>query len=347
MTEVEARRRTDAPFEARGPLSELLLGTLSSGEVDGPALLAAGRRALAGVDPVWDDDVQLSLFTLYALSYGSLAQRWAELEWSPQLIALRSLLEGSFEAAVRERVEVPPLPEPRASAVARALFDLTGQPGGPGLARYVAHRASLEQARELVVHRSVYTLREADPHSWAIPRLTGRSKAALVEIQVDEYGGGNPSRVHATIFARTVRGMDLDDTYGAYLDHVPAITLASFNLMSLFGLHRRLRGAVVGHLAAFEMTSSIPSRLTAQGFRRLGLGPEVTDYYDEHVEADAVHEQIAAHDLAGCLVEDEPALLPDVVFGAAACLQMDEWLAEHVLGAWQEGRSSLRRPLAA
>ena len=50
----------------------------------------------------------------------------------------------------------------------------------------------------------------------------------------------------------------LDATYGAYLDQIPGVTLATVNLMSLFGLHRRLRGAIVGHLALFEMTSSVP-----------------------------------------------------------------------------------------
>ena len=59
----------------------------------------------------------------------------------------------------------------------------------------MARRATREQALELLALRSVYTLREADAHSWAIPRLTGRPKAALVEIQADEYGGGSAARV--------------------------------------------------------------------------------------------------------------------------------------------------------
>lgn len=234
------------------------------------------------------------------------------------------------------------MPEPSASAVAELLFALTAPEPGPSLSRFVAKSATLEQLREFLIHRTIYTLREADPHSWAIPRLTGRAKAALVEIQSDEYGGGDPDRVHATMFARTVRGIGLDDTYGAYLDDVPAVTLASHNLMSLFGLHARLRGAIVGHLAAFEMTSSIPNRMYGDGFRRLGFGDAVTAYFDEHVEADAVHEQIAAHDLAGALAEDDPALLPDIVFGAAACLAYDARVGDHILAAWQDGRSSLR-----
>jgi hypothetical protein len=126
---------------------------------------------------------------------------------------------------------------------------------------------------------------------------------------------------------------------------VPAVVLAAHNTTSLFALNNRLRGAVVGHLAAFEMTSSIPNRFVRDGFARLGFGPEVTHYFAEHVEADAVHEQIAAHDLAGGLAEQEPALVPDLMFGAASSLALDGLVARHVLAAWEDGRPSLRSPV--
>ena len=335
---------TATPYAARGDLSGALLALLT-GQVSYADLDAVADRALRTDDVVADDDAQLTLFTLSALAYGSFpgfGDRW---EWSPDLLRLRLRLEEAFEAALRARVPVPPLPRPVASDVAAALFALTAPTAGPGLARYLAKQATVDQAREFLALRSIYTLREADPHSWAVPRLTGRAKAALVEIQADEYGGGDPERVHATIFARTMRGAGLSDEYGRYVDQAPAVVLASHNLMSLFGLNLRLRGAIVGHLAAFEMTSSIPNRFYADGFRRLGFGPDVTEYFDEHVEADAVHEQIAAHDLAGALAEDEPGLLPDIMFGAAACLAADVWVGDHIDAAWRAGRSALRRPL--
>jgi hypothetical protein len=144
-----------------------------------------------------------------------------------------------------------------------------------------------------------------------------------------------------------MRGAGLDDSYGAYVDDVPAVTLASLNAMSMFGLNRRLVGAIVGHLAAFEMTSSIPNRFYAEGLRRAGYGPDVTEYFDEHVEADAVHEQIAGRDLAGALAEDRPELVADIVFGAAVCLEVDGRVGAHILDAWADGRSSLRERTAA
>jgi hypothetical protein len=112
-------------------------------------------------------------------------------------------------------------------------------------------------------------------------------------------------------------------------------------------LHRRLRGALVGHLAAFEMTSSVPNRRYGNGFRRLGYGPEVTDFYDEHVEADAVHESIAAWDLADTLAREEPQLASDILFGVQALLSLEARWGGRLLDAWRRGESSLLLPLAA
>jgi Iron-containing redox enzyme len=334
----------ELPFAARGPLSGAVTARLTGAPDEADLAALAQQVVSATPDVIRDDDAQLALFTLYASAYGTLDGLRPELEWDPELLAARRTLEHAFELALRGAVDAPDLPAPTSDAVARALFDLTSPGPGPSLSRYIAKDATQEQVREFFVHRSIYTLREADPHSWAIPRLQGRAKAALVEIQADEYGGGRPDRMHAEIFAAAIRGVGLDDTYGAYAGLVPAITLASHNLMSMFGLNRRLLGAIVGHLAAFEMTSSIPNRRYGDGLRRLGYGEDVTDYFDEHVEADAVHEQIAARDLAGSLAEDRPDLLPDIMFGAAACLAADDWVAAHMLGAWADGESSLREP---
>ena len=329
--------------EARGPVSDAVLGALRG--TPGP-LAEVVRDGLAGSAGILDDeDLQLALFLLYEQHYGGLAGVDERLEWDIALLSARAEIEAAFEVALRAAVPMPERPEATAAAVAAALFALTGRDDGPSLSRYVAKKATLQQLREFLVQRSLYTLKEADPHSWAIPRLSATAKAALVEIQADEYGGGRPQRMHSAIFAGTMRAVGLDDAYGAYLDLLPAATIASLNTMSLFGLHRRLRGAIVGHLAAFEMTSSVPNRLYGAGFRRHGFDERATWYFDEHVEADAVHEQIAAHDLAGALVAAETALLDDVLFGAAACLFVDGRVGTQILAAWNDDRSSLRGPV--
>ncbi|MFC4147800.1 iron-containing redox enzyme family protein [Micromonospora mangrovi] len=327
---------------ARGPVSAALLVALRQPPHDLPAALGAEVPA---VDPLTDEDLQLSLFLCYELHYRGWRDVDEAWEWQPTLLALRARIEGPFTAALRRLVG--PLPAALPDGVPEALGALVAADDGPSLAAALQRRASLAQFREFVVHRSLYHLREADPHSWALPRLGGPAKAALVEIQMDEYGNGRLDRMHAELFRRTMRRLDLDTDYAAHLDRVPAVTLATNNLISLFGLHRRLRGALLGHLAAFEMTSSLPNRRYGNGLRRLGLDEVATRFYDEHVEADAVHEQIAAYDLCGGLVRAEPALAGDVLFGAAAALAVERLFAAHLLDAWAAGRSSLRSAPAA
>jgi hypothetical protein len=343
--EVLTQSPMPAP-EARGPLSAALLDALRAGTPDDTLRQAAVTAVARADDLLTDDDVQVALFVLYELHYGGVRGVADDLEWDTALLAARAVLERALEQAVRAVVPVPELPEPTAEAVSAALFALAAADSGPSVSRWVARKADRAQIREFLVQKTAYTLKEADPHSWAIPRLSGRAKAALVEIQSDEYGGGRPKRMHSAIFARTLRAAGLDDSYGAYVDHLPAITLGALNMMSMFGLHRRLRGAIVGHLAAFEMTSSIPSKLYGDGFRRNGFDADATWYFDEHVEADAVHEQIAGRDLAGGLVEADPTLLADVLFGAAACLTVEGMAGAQLLSSWEAGQSSLRRPLA-
>ncbi|PTA47318.1 iron-containing redox enzyme family protein [Micromonospora sp. RP3T] len=339
MSIVTDRRYGPAPLPAaRGPVSAALLTALRGS----PGTLPAGwgDRFDEAAAPLTDEDLQLTLFLCYELHYRGWRGVTDEWEWEPSLLALRARAERPFMAALRELAG--PLPAVLPAALPATLIDVVAADDGPALAATLQRRADLAQFREFVTHRSIYHLREADPHSWALPRLGGPAKAALVEIQMDEYGNGRLDRMHAELFRVTMDRLGLDTGYAAHLDRVPAVTLALNNLMSLFGLHRRLRGALLGHLAAYEMTSSLPNRRYGNGLRRLGFDAVATRFYDEHVEADAVHEQIAAYDLCGGLVRAEPALAGDVLFGAAAALALDRLFATHLLSAWSAGRSSLR-----
>jgi Iron-containing redox enzyme len=328
---------------ARGQLSAWLAATLRrdpAGKAAVPVPPPLPRRTLTAWD---DDDLQLALWCCYELHYRGFEDVNEDWEWQPSVMAFRASLERRWIAALRDlagRSDAVP-----AGEVAGALRDLTRRGDGPDLAGYLARKASRDQFAEFAVHRSVYQLKEADPHSFGIPRLDGSVKAALVEIQADEYGGGRAERMHAELFRATMRWLGLDDSYGYYVPAVPAVTLAVSNLMSLFALHRRWTGALLGHLAALEMTSTGPNRLYSAGARRLGADGGARRYFDEHVEADAVHEQIAAHDLCGGYAVAHPGAVTDIIFGAASCLAIDDALAGHLLSSWKAGQSTLR-PLA-
>lgn len=321
---------------SRGPLSEFLLATLQRP----PHALGPAPE---GDDPLTGEDLHLTLYCCYELHYRGLAGVHEGWEWEPSLLALRAAMEARFEAALRAAVPRPQAPAPEEMDL--ALRRVIEADGGPALSRRIETRATHQELLEYLVHRSANLLKEADPYSFAIARLTGTPKAAMVEILADEYGGGRPERVHATLFADEMAAVGLDPTYGAYLDHTPGVTLAAVNLASMLGLHRRHRGAIVGHLAVTEMTSSLPNRRYGNGLRRLGHG-DATAYHDEHVVADAIHESIAAVDLAGGLARQDPRLGADVLWGAACLLDVEARFGRHVETAWDAGESSLRAPLA-
>jgi hypothetical protein len=320
---------------ARGPLSAWLVDRLSGAPGD------VGSAPEPDGDPVHGEDAALALYVLYELHYRGFAGVDDAWEWQPSLLAVRAGLEDRFLARLRELVG----PVPRCFDVVEGLRDALERGDGPSLSRYAEEQATLQEVRELAAHRSAWQLKEADPHSWAIPRLSGRPKAALVEIQKEEYGNGRERDVHQVLFGLTMVELGLDPSYGAYLDHLPAVTLATVNLVSLFGLHRRWRGALVGHLAAFEMTSIVPMGNYAGALKRLGLSTDARHFYEVHVVADAHHSDLAAEELAGGLVEQEPELAEQVLFGAAAVSVLERCFADHVLEAFGEGRTSLLVPL--
>ncbi|MDX6637845.1 MAG: hypothetical protein QOJ01_1356 [Solirubrobacterales bacterium] len=336
-----------AGLPSAGPICDLVTGLLSTPTeeaVGWPAAADDAARLVASVeDPLADDDLQLALYICFELHYRGFPTVDPGWEWSPTLLAVRALLEAAFLDALE--AEVGGAEAVDAARLGDLLFELEAGDDGVSLSRHLEREADVEEFREFVVHRSLYQLKEADPHSWAIPRLSGAPKTALLEVQADEYGGGRPERMHSALFAKTMRALGLDDRENAYLAYVPGVTLATVNLMSAVGLRRARRGAIVGHLAMFEMTSSLPNRRYGRALRRLGFDAEATDFYDEHVEADAVHENIAAYDLAGGLARQEPELAADIVFGARALLHLEDRFGTHLLESWRRGATSLRRRL--
>ena len=319
--------------EPRGPLTRQLFEALCS--PPHPV-----RWEIERADLNDKEDLHLALYCCYELHYQGLSGVDPEWEWEPSLLDLRRRLESAFLAQLVTKVGTI---DCDARQVVPHLWVMAADDGGPSLSRWVAEQADLDQVREFAIHRSAYQLKEADPHTWGIPRLRGEPKAAMVAIQTDEYGGGVARRMHATLFARTMIALGLDPA-ADYLDVIPGLTLATTNLISFFGLHRRWRGALVGHLALFEMTSVEPMGRYASALRRLGVSDIGWEFYDVHVEADQIHQHIAADGLVGGLLRREPHLARDVLFGAGALHAVEVAFSRHLLARWQTGCSSLRAP---
>lgn len=307
----------------RGPLSAATFDRLS-GPVSDEAVTFRAAEASAA-------DAAVTLWALYELHYrgfDDVDDRW---EWAPVLASVRAELEAALEDRLRARY----VPAERGDDLAADLFAVIAGHDGPSVAQHVQHRATREELLLLVRQRSIYHLKEADPTSWVVPRLEAAPKAALMEIQFDEYGAGRPERLHHRMFQQGMAELGLDPTYGAYVDEASTEVLEQNNVLTFFGLHRRLRGAALGHLAAVEASSSIPSKRMVQGLERLGVTGGLVDYYAEHVLADAVHDQLAVRAVCAPLAQESATLADDVFFGAFTCLDLEARTASTLLEGWQ------------
>ena len=323
---------------AHGPLSTAVRRALTGPPtVDHLARIGASVR---DSDP-YGLDLQLALCMCYELHYHGFVGVDPAWEWNPALLGLRAELERVFLAGVRR--DVGPIGDQTAAAEMEAIS--IEPTDGTGPSYHLRDNGTWQQMCEYFVHRSLYHLKEGDPHAWAIPRLAGGAKAAFVAIEFDEYGAGQGARLHQQLFADLLTAAGLDSTYLGYVDAVSAESLAAVNLMSLFGLHRSLRGAAIGHFASTEITSPPGSRRMVDALQRMNAPAACIGFYSEHVEADAVHEQVVRIDVVGDLVAREPQLDRDIVFGIRAHAAVENRLAEQVMASWQQGQTSLRMPL--
>ena len=305
----------------RGPLSAWVLDRLV-GTSERPA-------PHPGTDG-FSDDLQLALYLANEGHFSSLPGVDAAMEWDPSVIGFRGALERVFERSLVDAVGPVSANRP----IEDALPALIDADTGPSLSRYMESYGTIDEMRDFVVHRSLYQLKEGDAHTLGISRLSGRAKQLLAAIQAGEYGADEPGReIHSVLFAQTMRELDLDPRPHAYLGTVPATAMAVSNLISLFGLHRRFTGALVGHLAVFEMTSVVPMGRYARGLDRLGASAAARRFYDVHVLADAEHENMALQ-MAVEFVKTEPDRAREVIFGARCVLEIERRFASRLLASW-------------
>jgi hypothetical protein len=93
------------------------------------------------------------------------------------------------------------------------------------------------------------------------------------------------------------------------------------------------------------MFSVLPMGRVSDVLGRMGASTWARLFFDTHVVADADHQTIAARDLAGGLVAQDPRMASEVLFGAHAIGHVEGVMTERTIAAWEAERTSLRRAL--
>lgn len=317
---------------SRGPLSAAVIKALRAE----PGSLGP-TPPVHVADPLNDDDLQLALYLCYEVHFRDLTG--LDWEWDLDLLAFRAQLENAVVTQLRE--EISPLTSRRPVDVVAEIEQLVVTSRTASIATYFRDGGSLDQLREFCVHRSVAHLREGDAQAFAIARLPRDAKTSLIEIQHFNSGAGHADDSRSTLFAATMIALGLDDSYGSYVEMLPGVTLATANLVSMFSLHRRWRAQLVGQLTSLDMTSAQPREDYRRALERFGVGPAGRRFYDAPGELDAHRGDVARRRLVAGLLRGEPGLGPDVIFGAAAMMLVEENFTRHLLNAWGRERTSL------
>lgn len=315
----------------RGPLSEFIISAFTA-KSPSVGMLPLVETA----DALTDDDFQLALYLCYELHYRGIAHN--ELEWDPCVLSFRAELERVFVQRLRELSE--PI-EGSPQRLPEVLDELIHRTKVTDVADYLEREGTLDQMREFCVHRSASLLKSGDAASFAVARLKGRAKAAMVRIQFGDFGFGDARAMNSTYFAATMAELQLDPSDGAYIGHLPAASLAAVNLESLFGLHRRWRGALVGQVTAAKMTSADAMDHCSRAMSRLVANRAAFRYFDARATSDAIHAFIARNQMVTGLIETDPLGTDEVVFGASTYLALEDHFARYVLAAWSKQHSSL------
>ncbi|MFD8495417.1 iron-containing redox enzyme family protein [Amycolatopsis sp. NPDC059657] len=318
MTSADLPLRTALP-RGRGPISRSILSAYATGQRGD----VFRTERVAAADPL-GEDVQLALHLCYELHYQGLQDVDAEWEWDPDLLHIRGMLERLFLKKLRECVAGGD------DVTAVLLVEPVGV-----VSRHLLDHGEWWQMREYFVHQSIYHHKETDPHAWVIPRLRGTVKAAMVAVQFDQFGAGHPDQARTRRYADLMTSARLSSGYLAYLDEVPACMLATVNMMSMFGLHGRFRGALIGHFAAAEATTASSALRLVQALQRWESSPECSLFF-------TTPQQPMRDTVIGDLLAREPGLAGDLVFGVQATELLERRFADHVLGCWRAGRTSLR-----
>ena len=155
----------------------------------------------------------------------------------------------------------------------------------------------------------------------------------------DEYGAGDPNRLHAHLFARGMEAAGLRAEYGAYVDEAPARDpraeqrdVAVRPAPALARRGTRPPGGVRGH----QLAALAPDGAGARAARlRAGARGATTPSTSRRTPCTS---SSPSGRICGALVEAEPTLADDVFFGAFTCLDLEDRVAD--AAAHASGRRS-------
>jgi nitrite reductase/ring-hydroxylating ferredoxin subunit len=190
-----------------------------------------------------------------------------------------------------ERVETA---EGFRAALERWLAEERDAPSEGG--RFIAEAATREQFRVVLREYALDGLTEAQAMFAVVPRLDPASQAPVMRILIDEFGCGNPARIHANLYRDLLVELGLPTSLESYLQ--PDRLEVAFAFVNVYHWLTKRAPTVDYYLGALVYTESVipwSFRCFVRACERLGI--EHGAYFSEHIHIDPYHARDASYAL--------------------------------------------------
>ncbi|TPB79361.1 spermidine/putrescine ABC transporter [Burkholderia pseudomallei] len=274
------------------------------------------RRAFGERDETALADVHRVLFALYDLHVADPAMPAVVNQFDPLLTALRVTIERQWLAAEHQRIGAAPVfesPDALISALRRAV------PAHPAshhpLFDRLAMHATRAQLEGFFRSDTALNVRFFDLIVMAMIGSPPETRQELASNFWDEAGRGEPRDSHVQLFRRLLADLGIAPSGDDFASQLTWQGLRGYNLFMLCALNRQHYFKLLGVRAATELLDPPQYRKLIAGCRRLGLGPSITRYYDEHITVDDGHGEGWLENVIRPLTKREPRAMSAVWVG--------------------------------
>ncbi|KVN04822.1 spermidine/putrescine ABC transporter [Burkholderia sp. MSMB1552] len=274
------------------------------------------RRAFVEGDEAALIDVHRVLFALYDLHVADPAMPAVVNQFAPFLMAVRGTIEQHWLAAEYQRIGAAPVFESPDALITALRSAVQAHPASHHpLFDLLAMHATRAQLEAFFRSDTALNVRFFDLIVMAMIGSHPEARKELASNFWDEVGRGDPQHSHVNLFRHLLTDVGIAPSSTDFASELGWQGLRGYNLFMLCALNRQHYFKLLGVMAATELLDPPQYRKLIAGCRRLGLGPSMTRYYDEHVTVDDVHGEGWLDNVIRPLAQREPRAMSAVWAG--------------------------------
>ncbi|WP_053958392.1 iron-containing redox enzyme family protein [Sulfobacillus thermosulfidooxidans] len=286
-------------------------------------------------DPSAHRELHQTLAAIYSVHFATPLTKNVNNQWDPDIVRIQRRLEDAWEMYEQSRIPHLDIPQDPRKFIAWFKELVLSHPATDhALYHYLQDSATRTQVAHFFVQETTIDTRFDDLVALAQVGMDGPPKMELGQNYWDEMGNGNPALVHTTMFNQLLEELAVQPG-----DDIPVLSeaLACGNVLSFTILHRRNAWKGLGALGVLEMISPQRFRRLVKGFGRIGLSSRAQQYHALHVSIDARHGHGWLHRAIRPLIEQDPSIARDIVYGGFYRLNTSLDYVEHLTALYTSG----------